>query len=112
MNEFTATEPEPNFNLVGRHDPNCLPGFNSLAGGRLETYPPLEVKLPDNRTLGPTINPGGYVNCPPQLLTDLAGAAVMARPDSWQGGAGDRFMSGIRIRVSGTETVGPLPKLD
>jgi putative ABC transport system permease protein len=108
VNEFTATEPEANFNLVGRYDPNCLPGFNSLAGGRLETYAPPEVKLPDNRTLGPTINPGGYVNSPPLLLTDLAGAAFMARPDRWQGGAGDRFISAIRIRVSGTDTAGPV----
>jgi putative ABC transport system permease protein len=108
VNEFTASEPEANLNVVGRYDPNCLPGFNSLAGGRLETYAPPEVKLPNNQNLGPTLNPGGYVNSPPLLLTDLAGAAFMARPDRWQGGAGDRFISAIRIRVSGTGTPGPV----
>jgi putative ABC transport system permease protein len=108
VNEFTASEPEANLNVVGRYDPNCLPGFNSLAGGRLETYAPPEVKLANNQTLGPTLNPGGYVNSPPLLLTDLPGAAFMARPDRWQGGAGDRFISAIRIRVSGTDTAGPV----
>ena len=108
VNEFTPTEPAANFNLVGRYDPNCLPGFNPLAGGRLEPYAPPEVKLPNNQILGPTLNPGGYVNSPPLLLTDLAGAAFMARPDRWQGGAGDQFISSIRIRVSGTDTAGPV----
>jgi putative ABC transport system permease protein len=106
VNQVTATQPAERLNVVGRYDPRCLRGFNPLSGGRLETYAPPTVQLPGNRTLGPTTNPGGYVNSPPLLLTDLAGAAFMARPDRWQGSAGDRFISAIRVRVAGTDQPG------
>ena len=38
---------------VGRYDPDCLPGFDPLAGGRLETYSAPVAHLPDGRTLLP-----------------------------------------------------------
>lgn len=93
--------------LVGQYDPACIPGFDPLAGGRLETYALPAVNLPGGGTLGPTRSPGSYVASPPLILTTLDGAAWFADPARYQGAAGDAFISAIRVRVAGAQNPGP-----
>jgi putative ABC transport system permease protein len=94
--------------LVGQYDPACIPGFDPLAGGRLETYSLPAVNLPGGGILGPTRSPGSYVASPPLVLTTLDGAAWFADPARYQGAAGGAFISAIRVRVAGTENPGPV----
>lgn len=86
---------------VGRYNPTCLPGFDRLAGGALETYSVPEVRLPDGRQMQPNRSPGAYLNMPPLILTTMAGAAWFADPSRFREGPGDAFISVIRIRVDG-----------
>jgi putative ABC transport system permease protein len=86
---------------VGRYNPSCLPGFDRLAGGALETYSVPEVRLFDGRRLRPNRSPGAYLNLPPLILTTLAGAAWFADPSRFRDGPGDAFISVVRIRVDG-----------
>lgn len=94
--------------VVGTYNPDCIPGFNSLAGGRLETYAPPGVRSPDGALLGPSGNLAGYVNSPPLMLTTLAGAALLTNPTRTQGGPGASYISAVRIRVGGTNQPGPV----
>jgi putative ABC transport system permease protein len=94
------------WNAVGRYDPTCLPTFNPLAGGGLETYSVPKVALPDGRELGPSRSMAGYVNSPPLLLTTLDGAGWLANPKRYVGQPGKAFISVIRVRVSDTATPG------
>ena len=89
---------------VGEYNPDCVPGFNPLAGGRLETYGLPEVTLPDGNTLGPTRSLASYVNSPPLVLTTLAGAEWLSDPARFTGAPGAAFISAIRIKVAGVET--------
>jgi hypothetical protein len=92
---------------VGQYNPDCLPGFDPLAGGRLEAYGLPQVRLPDGGTLGPTRSLASYVNSPPLVLTTLSGAAWLSDPDRFVGAPGAAFISAIRVRVSGVDTPGP-----
>lgn len=87
--------------LLGRYDAGCLPGFDALAGYRLETYAPPLVRLADGSELAPTRNMAGYVNSPPLVLTTLDGAAFLADPNRYAGRPGDAFISAVRVRVAG-----------
>jgi hypothetical protein len=89
---------------VGQYNPDCLPGFNPLAGGRLEAYGLPVVRLPDGQTLGPTRSLASYVNSPPLVLTTLAGAAWLSDPARFSGAPGAAFISAIRVKVSGIDT--------
>lgn len=91
---------------VGQFDPTCLPGFDPLAGGRLETYSSPEVRLGDGRSLGPTRSSAGYVTSPPLILTSLDTAAWFADPTRYQGAAGAAFIGAIRVRVAAAEEPG------
>lgn len=92
---------------VGAYNPDCVPGFNPLAGGRLETYGLPQVTLPDGATLGPTRSLSSYVNSPPLVLTTLAGAAWLSDPARFTNAPGAAFISAIRIKLAGVETPGP-----
>lgn len=94
--------------LVGTYDPGCLPGFDPLAGGRLETYAPPTVRLADGRPLGPTRSMADYVNSPPLLLTTLEGASWFSDPQRFPGQAGNAFISVIRVKARGIDTPGPV----
>jgi len=88
---------------VGQYNPGCLPGFDPLAGGRLEAYGLPAVTLPDGRTIGPTRSLASYVNSPPLVLTTLAGAAWLADATRFEGAPGAAFISAVRVRISGVE---------
>ena len=94
--------------LVGTYDPGCLPGFDPLAGGRLETYAPPTVKLADGRLLGPTRSMADYVNSPPLLLTTLEGASWFSDRQRFPGQPGNAFISVIRVKARGVDTPGPV----
>jgi putative ABC transport system permease protein len=93
---------------VGTYDPGCLPGFDPLAGGGLETYSAPSVRLGDGRELRPSRSLGGYVNSPPLLLTTMEGAAWLSDPARFQGRPGAAFISVVRVRVAGIGEPGPV----
>ena len=95
---------------TGTFDPTCLPGFNQLGAGQLATYAPPQVSLPNGEKLLPTRSAAGYVNSPPLLLTTLQAAQFFSDPIQYPGGLGDKFISAIRVRVSGVETPGPVAR--
>lgn len=92
---------------VGSYDPSCIPGFNELGAGQLQTYAPPQVSLPNGKPLLPSRSAAGYVNTPPLLLTTLQAAQFFSDPIQYSGGLGDKFISAIRVRVAGVETPGP-----
>lgn len=95
------------WDLVGQFDPSCVPGFDRLAGGTLETYSLPAVLLPDGRQLGPTRSPASYVTSPPLVLVTLDTAAWFADPARYAGRPGAAFISAVRVRVAGTDSPSP-----
>ncbi|MBF6605390.1 MAG: hypothetical protein IVW53_07395 [Chloroflexi bacterium] len=91
---------------VGQYNPDCLPGFDPLAGGRLEAYGLPAVRLADGQALGPTRSLASYVNSPPLVLTTLSGAAWLSDPARFVGAPGAAFISAIRVKVAGVDTPG------
>lgn len=94
------------FKPVGTYDPSCIPGWDPLAGGKLDAYSYPTVRLEDGRLLTPTRSMGGYINSPPLLLTTMDSAAWLSDPERFHGQPGRRFISVVRIRVSGVEEPG------
>ncbi|MGW4637927.1 FtsX-like permease family protein [Sphaerisporangium sp. NPDC004334] len=100
--------------VVGRFDPERLPGFSSLSSLPMETYNPPSVVPGDDRTsallkgrgLLPSDNLAGYLQPPPLLLTDLASLRKIA--GLTQGGRLAKApLSVVRVRVAGV--TGPDP---
>jgi putative ABC transport system permease protein len=90
---------------VGTYDPQCLRGFDPLAGGGgLESYSVPQVQLANGHTLGPTRSFADYVNSPPLVLTTLASAAWFAEARRFEGQPGQAYISVIRVKVSGVES--------
>ena len=95
--------------LVGRFDPEKLPGFSPLSKVPLESYYPPEVfpvdaasrKALRGKPLRPSLNLGDYVAQPPFLLTTLEAARAMVRRDLFEGANEAAPISAIRIRVAG-----------
>lgn len=95
--------------VVGRFDPERLPGFSRLSRVPLESYYPPEVWPVDaasrralrNEPLRPTMNLGDYVAQPPFLLTTLEAARAMVRRELFKGANEAAPISAIRIRVAG-----------
>ena len=108
VNYFSPGLPAAQPDLVGRYQPQCISEFDSTAGGLNDIYSPPTVVLPNGATLGPTRSPADYVNNAPTLLTTLDAAAYFARPDRFEGGLGEKFISAIRVRVAGTDQAGPV----
>lgn len=94
------------WDVVGRYDPSCLPGFDPLAGATLEAYAAPDVRMSDGRRITPSRAMSDYVASPPLLLTTLAGARWLANPRRYEGQPGNAFISVIRVRVADTSTPG------
>jgi putative ABC transport system permease protein len=92
------------WNVIGQYDAECLPGFDPLAGGSLETYSYPAVVTSDGRTLTPSRSLTGYVNAPPLVLTTLEGAAWLSDDRRFAGQPGEAYISAIRLRI---RDVGP-----
>ena len=92
------------WNIVGQYDPTCLPGFDPLAGGALETYSYPAAVTDDGRTLTPSRSLTGYVSAPPLVLTTLEGAAWLSDAQRFEGQPGEAYISAVRLRI---RDVGP-----
>lgn len=103
----------PAIKVVGRFDPEKLPGFSPLSRVPLETYYPPLLEPADQRSravlggkpLLPTQNIGDYVQQPPLLLTTLEGMKPFLDPGSFAKGVSPARrrapISVIRIKVKG-----------
>ncbi|HYT26429.1 MAG TPA: FtsX-like permease family protein, partial [Actinomycetota bacterium] len=99
----------PAVRVVGRFDPERLPGFNPLSQVPLETYYPPEAEGADaasrkalgGRPLRPTTNIGGYLAQPPLLLTTIQALDAMTDPATYPTADHAAPISVIRIRVAG-----------
>lgn len=102
--------------IVGRFDPAKLPHFSPLSQVPLETYNPPVAQGADAATkqvLGgapyrPTLNLGGYLTQPPQLLTTIAGIHGLTSSRYYQNGTDPSPISVIRVRVAGVTGTDPL----
>lgn len=99
----------PKMQIVGRYDPQSLPGFSPLSRVPLETYYPpalLPVDVASRLALGgkpllPSLNVGDYVAQPPLFLTTLEAMRPFLRPKYYTGAKEGRAISVIRVRVEG-----------
>jgi ABC-type lipoprotein release transport system permease subunit len=112
LNDFpNGVYATPAVRVVGRYDPDKLPGFSPLSRVPLETYYPPELEPADAETkqalhakrLRPTENLGDYIQQPPLLLTTLSGAQAFLSPRSFGGVSSKAPISVIRVRVTGVE---------
>lgn len=95
--------------IVGRYDPDKLPGFSPLSRVPLETYYPPELLPADDsseralkgKPLLPSQNIGDYVAQPPLFLTTLEGMRPFLNPRYYAGAKPGRPISVIRVRVEG-----------
>jgi len=95
--------------VVGRFDPERLPGSNPLSRVPLETYQPPEAEAADaaaraalgGRPLRPTTNIGGYLAQPPLLLTTIQALDALTDPTAYSAATPAAPISVIRIRVAG-----------
>lgn len=105
----------PNLDVIGSFDPRRLPNFSALSEVPLETYRAPEVTGADaatrdllgDRPLLPDLNPAGYLQAPPLVLTTLASLSAFTNPAVFrpQDGAARSLaaapLSVIRVRVAG-----------
>lgn len=99
----------PVMRIVGRYDPEKLPGFSPLSRVPLETYYPPELLPADEasrralkgKPLLPSQNIGDYVAQPPLFLTTLEGMRPFLRPKYYAGASEAAPVSVIRVRVKG-----------
>ncbi|MEV6006141.1 FtsX-like permease family protein [Streptomyces sp. NPDC051976] len=105
--------PPPLLSIVGRYDPDKLPGFSALNALPMETYRPPSVVGADAATrealhdapLQPDRNLGAYLSAPPTLLTTLDSLNVLTRSRHTPGVQDTAPISAIRIRVAGVTGV-------
>ena len=102
----------PDLRVVGRYDPEKLPGFSPLSRVPLETYYPPLLTAADAASkqalrgapLRPTQNLGDYIQQPPLYLTTIASLPAFLKAQYWDGvpEAQRRApISAIRVRVAG-----------
>lgn len=99
----------PVMNIVGRYDPEKLPGFSPLSQVPLETYYPPELLPADaaskdalhGKPLLPSENIGDYVAQPPLFLTTIQGMQPFLNSRYYAGASNKAPISVIRVRVKG-----------
>lgn len=99
----------PLMEIVGRYDPEKLPGFSPLSKVSLETYYPPELLPADAKSkralrgkpLLPSTNIGDYVAQPPLFLTTFEGMRPFLNSKYYAGANGKAPISVIRVRVKG-----------
>ena len=107
--------------IVGRFDPERLPGFSELSAVPLETYYPPALTAADatsrramrGQRFLPTQNVGGYVAQPPLLLTTLEGLKTFLDPKIFTGLTQRQQrapISAVRVRVAGVKGPDPLSR--
>lgn len=118
----TGHVPQVGVDIVGKFDPNKLPGFSPLSRVPLETYyPPLVAPASTasaaalkGKDLGPNQNMGGYIQQPPLLLTTMKALRTFQDPQIFAG-VPQRIrnapISAIRVRVAGVTGADKLSQL-
>jgi len=105
--EETAFKTGYLWNVIGVFDIEHLRAPEDVTRVPLETYfPPVGALIYDKdghpvdpvRTIRPTLDPEGYMQSPPLVITTLDGARALR---------GDDAISAIRVRVGGIEDLGP-----
>ena len=95
--------------LIGSFDPARLPNYSPLSQVPLETYRAPQAQAGDAATaavlggqpLRPDLNPAGYLQSPPYLLTTLASVPAFTSPGAFTGAAtANAPVSVIRVRVA------------
>ncbi|MGH7761017.1 MAG: FtsX-like permease family protein [Candidatus Dormibacteraceae bacterium] len=94
------------WNIVGDFNPNCLPSFSNRGAGELAPFVPPIVTTTDGKAIGPNRSIAGFLDSPPLMLTSLAGAQYFSDPTRFAGAPGSKFISAIRVKVSGTDQLG------
>ena len=105
--------PPPLLDVVGRYDPDRLPGFSALTAVPMETYRPPSVVGADAATrkalhdapLRPDRNLGAYLSAPPTLLTGLDSLTAVIKSRHTPDVQDTAPISAIRIRVAGVTGV-------
>lgn len=123
---YAATEngrvPEVSLNIVGRYDPERLPGFSPLSKVPLETYYPPLLAAADatsrsalgGKNFGPSQNLGGYIQQPPLMLTTLKALRAFQNPNYYKDVPPQvrrAPLSVIRVRVAGVTGTDALSRL-
>lgn len=99
----------PRLDAVGTFDPAQLKGFSKLSEVPLETYQPPSVVAGDAKTrqllggrqLLPGLNPAGYLQAPPLVLTSLEAVPAFTSSGRFRGASAGAPISVIRVRVAG-----------
>lgn len=112
-NKDSGRLPLPVVDVVGRYDPDRLPGFSALSAVPMETYRPPTVVGADAATrkalhdapLQPDRNLGGYLSAPPTLLTTLDSLTALTKSRHTPDIQDEAPVSSIRIRVAGVTGV-------
>ncbi|MBY8881090.1 ABC transporter permease [Streptomyces sp. PLK6-54] len=113
INRDSGRLPAPVLDVVGRYDPDRLPGFSALSAVPMETYRPPSVVGADAATrsalhdapLQPDRNLGGYLGAPPTLLTTLDALTTLTKSRHTPDLQDKAPISSIRIRVAGVTGV-------
>ena len=98
--------PGNQWDVVGRFNPTCLPGFSSNGAGQMATFAQPTVMTSDGRLIGPNRSIAGFLDNPPLMLTTLEGAQYFADPNIFKDAPGSEFISAIRVKVAGTDQLG------
>jgi putative ABC transport system permease protein len=101
--------------VVGRFDPDLLPGFSKLSEVPLESYYPPTAEPADEASrealggnpLRPTMNLGDYLSQPPFMLTNLNAYRQLIESGDLPEGNTEAPISVIRVRVAGVEGADP-----
>ncbi len=111
-------QPAPMVVVVGRYDPDRLPGFDPLSKVPLESYRPPEVTPDDaasrralrGQPLRPDRNIGGYLAQPPGLLTTLESISAFTNSRDPLDASTRAPISVIRVRVAQVRGVDALSR--
>lgn len=101
----------PQLDVVGSFDPRKIAGYSALSKVPLETYEepeaapgdPLTRQRLGGKALAPDLNPAGYLQSPPLLITTLDSVRAFSDPAAFTDTHPTAPVSVIRVRVAGVE---------
>jgi hypothetical protein len=113
---FSGPFPVPQPRLVGVFDPGKVGAFDPLSGIPLGPYQATAAAPADPASraalhggdLAPSMNLGGYISQPPQLITTLAALPAWENSPYFHGVNARAPISVIRVRVAGVSGPGPV----
>jgi ABC-type antimicrobial peptide transport system permease subunit len=103
----SAATPYHQFNVVGRYSSSCVSSRSDLSSSGYDIYAGAATTQPNSHPMGANASMTNFVAPMPEIMTNLAGGAYFSDPKRFAGGAGDSFLSVIRVKVAGTSVPGP-----